>query len=58
MRRRKFFAAILSVGALAIPAAPAVADPDFGPGNSSKGPQDAGARCHPPGQTSDRPECR
>jgi hypothetical protein len=44
----------LSVGATA----PAFADPDFGPGNSSKGPQDAGARCHPPGQTADRPECK
>lgn len=30
---------------LATPAA-ALADPDFGPGNSSKGPNDAGAKCH------------
>ena len=51
MRRRKLVALLLSVGALAIPAAPAVADPDFGPGNSSKGPNDGGAKCHPPGQT-------
>jgi hypothetical protein len=36
----------------------AFADPDFGPGNSSKGPQDAGAKCHPPGQTGDRAECK
>jgi hypothetical protein len=55
MRRRKLFAAILSVGALAIPVAPAVANPDFGPGNSSKGPNDAGAKCHPPGQTVNEP---
>ena len=36
----------------------AFADPDFGPGQSKKGPQDAGARCHPPGQTKDRAECK
>jgi hypothetical protein len=34
---------------LSISAAPAFADPDFGPGNSSKGPNDAGAKCHAPG---------
>jgi hypothetical protein len=36
----------------------AFADPDFGPGNSTKGPQDAGALCHPPGQTEDFPACK
>ena len=36
----------------------AVADPDFGPGNSSKGPNDGGAKCHPPGQTVDEPGCK
>ena len=36
----------------------ALADPDFGPGNSSKGPQDPGALCHPPGQTTDFPACK
>jgi hypothetical protein len=44
----------LSVGATA----PAFAVPDFGPGNSQKGPQDPGAKCHPPGQTADRAECK
>jgi hypothetical protein len=44
----------LSVGATA----PAFADPDFGPGNSSKGPNDPGAKCHPPGQTVDEPGCK
>jgi hypothetical protein len=58
MRRRKLVAAALTVGALAIPAAPAVADPDFGPGNSSKGPNDGGAKCHPPGQTVNEPGCK
>jgi hypothetical protein len=36
----------------------AAADPDFGPGNSQKGPQDAGALCHPPGQTTNFPACK
>jgi hypothetical protein len=34
------------------------ADPDFGPGNSQKGPHDPGALCHPPGQTVDFPACK
>ena len=34
------------------------AAPDFGPGNSSKGPNDGGAKCHPPGQTVDEPGCK
>jgi hypothetical protein len=58
MRRRKLLAAALTIGALAIPAAPVVADPDFGPGNSSKGPHDGGAKCHPPGQTVNEPGCK
>lgn len=39
-------------------AGPAWADPDFGPGNSSKGPHDGGAKCHPPGQTVTEPGCK
>jgi len=58
MKRRKITAALLASAFALSAAAPAVADPDFGPGNSNKGPQDAGARCHPPGQTSDRAECK
>jgi hypothetical protein len=56
---RKKIAAVLLAGAfaLSIPAA-ANADPDFGPGNSSKGPHDGGAKCHPPGQTVDEPGCK
>lgn len=38
--------------------ATAFADPDFGTGGSSKGPQDSGALCHPPGQTVDFPACK
>ena len=61
MRRR--IAAVLfgSVFALSVAAAPAVADPAFGPGNNgggqgNSGPQ--GAKCHPPGQTTDTPGCK
>jgi hypothetical protein len=56
---RKKITAVLLAGAfaLSIPAA-AAADPDFGPGNSSKGPNDGGAKCHPPGQTVDEPGCK
>jgi hypothetical protein len=50
------FTTLALLGALA-PAA-ALADPDFGPGNSSKGPNDPGAQCHPPGQTVDTPGCK
>jgi hypothetical protein len=60
--RRKSLAAGLAIAALAIPASPALADPSFGPGagqgNGNNKPQDNGAKCHPPGQTADRPECK
>jgi hypothetical protein len=46
--RRKILAFALTVGALTIPASSAIGDPDFGPGNSSKGPNDGGAKCHAP----------
>ena len=46
--RRKALASILAAGVLSISAAPAFAAPDFGPGNSSKGPNDGGAKCHEP----------
>lgn len=45
--RRKTFAAVLATAALAIPVAPAFGDPDFGPGNSQKGPHDG--KCHEAG---------
>jgi hypothetical protein len=54
---RRIVSLALAVGALAIPAT-AFADPDFGPGNSSKGPNDGGAKCHPPGQTVNEPGCK
>jgi hypothetical protein len=49
-----FLTAALAVGGTSL----AAADPDFGPGNSSKGPNDPGALCHPPGQTADFPACK
>ena len=58
MRRKKTLAAVLSVAALSISAAPAFGAPDFGPGSSSKGPNDGGAKCHPPGQTVTEPGCK
>jgi hypothetical protein len=45
----------LTAGALTIPASSAFADPDFGPGNSSKGPNGGGAKCHAPGPGSNDP---
>lgn len=55
--RRKMLAGILAAAALSITAAPAFAG-SFGPGNSDKGAHDAGAICHPPGQTADSPPCK
>ena len=57
-RTRKFTAGLLATVVLGVSAAPAVAAPDFGPGNSSKGPNDGGAKCHPPGQTVNEPGCK
>ena len=59
MKRRKVTAVVLaSMFALSATAPGALADPDFGPGNSSKGPNDGGAKCHPPGQTVNTPGCK
>jgi Spy/CpxP family protein refolding chaperone len=60
---RKIIAAAILVGSLVIGGAAAVsADPSFGPGagqgQGNNGPHETpGTRCHPPGQTDDRPEC-
>lgn len=53
-----------TITALVLAAAPAtaIADPSFGPGagngQGNNGPQEQGASCHPPGQTSDLPQCK
>jgi len=51
-------AMLIMAAMVAVMAMPAFADPDFGPGNSSKGPNDPGAKCHPPGQTVNTPGCK
>lgn len=55
---RKLKVAVVGLGLIAGLAigGTALADPDFGPGNSSKGPQDG--KCHPPGQVLPSPECK
>jgi hypothetical protein len=53
MRRK--LALVVGTLMLALPGT-ALADPDFGPGNSQKGPQDG--KCHPPGQVLPSPECK
>jgi hypothetical protein len=55
-----FVAAVLLLG---VPAGSAWADPSFGPGagqgqGNNEPHENDGTRCHPPGQTSDSPECR
>lgn len=60
MKRRLILvitAAVLSLGV----AAPAYADPAFGPGNKGGGVGNSGpqeGKCHPPGQTQDTPGCK
>lgn len=54
---KRIAVAVVASIALLLGAGAAAADPDFGPGNSSKGPNDGGAKCHPPGQTVDEPGC-
>jgi hypothetical protein len=62
MKRKS--AAILASGALLLAtAAPAFGVPSFGPGaGQGKGNnaphENPGTKCHPPGQTADRPECK
>ena len=51
-------AMLIMAAMLVVMAMPAFAAPDFGPGNSSKGPNDGGAKCHPPGRTVDTPGCK
>ena len=50
MRKRLLVAT--TCGLLALSGGTAFADPDFGPGNSSKGPNDGGAKCHDLGSRS------
>jgi hypothetical protein len=56
--KKRIAVALTTLGVLGALAPAALGDPDFGPGNSSKGPNDAGAKCHPPGQTVNEPGCK
>jgi hypothetical protein len=55
---KRIVVAVVAALTLLLGASAAAADPDFGPGNSSKGPNDGGAKCHPPGQTEFEPGCK
>ena len=57
MKKRLVAGAIIA-GVIAVSGGTVSADPDFGPGNSVKGPNDGGAKCHPPGQTVTEPGCK
>jgi hypothetical protein len=59
---RKGLAILFVVGILGAPSG-ALADPSFGPGagqgQGNNAPhENPGTKCHPPGQTDDRPECK
>jgi hypothetical protein len=58
MKRKRLVAGLAALALCLGGAAPAFAAPDFGPGNSQKGPHDGGAKCHPPGQTQFEPGCK
>jgi hypothetical protein len=55
---KRIVVAVVAALTLLLGASAAAADPDFGPGNSSKGPNDGGSKCHPPGQTETEPGCK
>jgi hypothetical protein len=61
-RRRGILAlTTLAFAATSVVVPASIADPAFGPGNKgggegNSGPQ--GAKCHPPGQTTDTPGCK
>jgi hypothetical protein len=55
---RKSRRVVVTLLAVAFGLAPAAFAGNFGPGNSNKGPNDPGAKCHPPGQTGGDPGCK
>jgi len=56
--RKRIAVAFATLGVLGVLAPAALADPSFGPGSSGGGPNDANAKCHPPGQTTTTPGCK
>ena len=58
MTKRKLLVALTTLAFSVGATATAFADPDFGPVNRKTGPNDPGAKCHPPGQTVNEPGCK
>lgn len=59
MRKRMVALIVTALAGATLWAGIASADPDFGTGNSSKGPQDAGSVCSPsPNLDADLPQCK
>lgn len=58
MRSKRLVAGVAALALFVGGAGSAFAAPDFGPGNSQKGPNDGGAKCHPPGTTKFEPGCK
>ena len=56
--KKRLAVVFTTLGVLGALAPAAIADPSFGPGNSGGGPNDANAKCHPPGQTTTTPGCK
>ena len=56
--KKRLGAVLTTLAVLGALAPAALADPDFGPGNSGGGPNDANGKCHPPGQTVNEPGCK
>jgi hypothetical protein len=56
--KKRLGAVLTTLAVLGALAPAALADPDFGPGNSGAGPNDGNAKCHPPGQTVNEPGCK
>ena len=60
---KRFLVVVASMlAAFVLSSTPALADPSFGPGagngDGNNEPGDAGAKCHPPGQTVEVPGCK
>ena len=56
--KKRMALAVTTLAVLGALATAAIADPSFGPGSSGGGPNDANAKCHPPGQTVETPGCK
>ena len=56
--KKRIAVALATFGVLGALAPAALADPSFGPGSAGGGPNDANAKCHPPGQTTTTPGCK